>query len=321
MFYKKETKYTRIYFSIINNAQKLNRNRSQGYYENHHIQPKSLGGDNNKTNLVLLTAREHFICHFALYKHFKAILCKNGIEKMGLAFWGMARKQNGQTIAGGRSYEIAKKIWHKSMISVDRSDPVYRKKISDTLKGIKRSEETRARMSNAQSKNNDFRTQEWKDKLSDFFQGCFSNKFKVLYHTPYGVFASSRAAEKEIGINRYTVYARCVKNTTITKRTLRDSKDYSCDKDSNMIGKRWRDVGWFFEECDKYMLTAQEKEEIMAKRGENDTVFTSSKAFKVTFTSGKSTVMLDPNGISMDEAYKFVGLKFGFDVLVSVEPL
>lgn len=68
-------------------------------------------------------------------------------------------------------------------------------------------------------------------------------------------------------------------------------------------------------------LTAQEKEAIMAKRGESDTVFTSAKAFKVTFTSGKSTVMLDPNGISMDEAYKFAGLKFGFDVLVSVDPL
>jgi len=46
-----------------------------------------------------------------------------------------------------------------------------------------------------------------------------------------------------------------------------------------------------------------------------------SKAFKITFTSGKSTVMLDPNGISIDEAYEFSGLKFGFDVLVSVEPL
>jgi len=46
-----------------------------------------------------------------------------------------------------------------------------------------------------------------------------------------------------------------------------------------------------------------------------------SKAFKITFTSGKSTVMLDPNGMSMNEAYKFAGFKFGFDVLVSVEPL
>ena len=33
-----------------------------GYYEKHHIQPKSLGGSNKKENLVRLTAREHFIC-------------------------------------------------------------------------------------------------------------------------------------------------------------------------------------------------------------------------------------------------------------------
>jgi uncharacterized alkaline shock family protein YloU len=33
------------------------------YYENHHIIPKCLNGTNNEDNLVLLTAREHFICH------------------------------------------------------------------------------------------------------------------------------------------------------------------------------------------------------------------------------------------------------------------
>ncbi len=36
------------------------------YYETHHIIPKSLGGSNNKDNLVKLTAREHFVCHFLL---------------------------------------------------------------------------------------------------------------------------------------------------------------------------------------------------------------------------------------------------------------
>ena len=39
-----------------------------GYTERHHIIPKSLGGGNNKENLVNLTAREHFICHWLLTK-------------------------------------------------------------------------------------------------------------------------------------------------------------------------------------------------------------------------------------------------------------
>lgn len=37
---------------------------SQTYTEKHHIIPKSLGGDNSKTNLVVLTGRQHFICHW-----------------------------------------------------------------------------------------------------------------------------------------------------------------------------------------------------------------------------------------------------------------
>ncbi len=38
------------------------------YVERHHIMPKSLGGSNNKSNLINLTAREHFVCHWLLTK-------------------------------------------------------------------------------------------------------------------------------------------------------------------------------------------------------------------------------------------------------------
>lgn len=38
------------------------------YKEKHHIHPQSLGGPNKKENLVWLTAREHFICHWLLIK-------------------------------------------------------------------------------------------------------------------------------------------------------------------------------------------------------------------------------------------------------------
>lgn len=61
--------YQIIYDKIILKAKnqlrvKLNKDASDFiYYENHHILPKCLGGTNDKSNLVLLTAREHFICH------------------------------------------------------------------------------------------------------------------------------------------------------------------------------------------------------------------------------------------------------------------
>lgn len=55
--------YKKIYNSII---EKRKTEIPIGYSEKHHIIPRSLGGDNSKNNLVRLTAREHFICHYLL---------------------------------------------------------------------------------------------------------------------------------------------------------------------------------------------------------------------------------------------------------------
>lgn len=58
-------KYEKWYISITQNA----KTRSlKGYSERHHIIPRSLGGTDNIDNLVDLTAREHFICHWLLTK-------------------------------------------------------------------------------------------------------------------------------------------------------------------------------------------------------------------------------------------------------------
>jgi hypothetical protein len=40
----------------------------EGYVERHHVIPRSLGGSDDPGNLVSLTAREHFICHWLLTK-------------------------------------------------------------------------------------------------------------------------------------------------------------------------------------------------------------------------------------------------------------
>ena len=58
-------KYTRWYNIIVEHRQST---LAEGYTERHHIIPKSLGGSNDDTNLVSLTAREHFICHWLLTK-------------------------------------------------------------------------------------------------------------------------------------------------------------------------------------------------------------------------------------------------------------
>ena len=61
--------YQKIYENIIQKVRFLNRiklkkdNPNYIYYERHHILPVCLGGNNNEKNLILLTAKEHYICH------------------------------------------------------------------------------------------------------------------------------------------------------------------------------------------------------------------------------------------------------------------
>jgi len=104
------TKYIKAYIKICYNAKKENRKKNKDtYYEKHHIKPKSLGGSDYKSNLVLLTGREHYITHFLLYKHYKSINNKNGIIKMGYSFFRMCQiTQNNDVRYKSKNYEIAK---------------------------------------------------------------------------------------------------------------------------------------------------------------------------------------------------------------------
>jgi hypothetical protein len=71
-------KYTRCYYSIIEKAKsRIN----EGYTEKHHIIPKSICIDSEKksSNIVRLTAREHYIVHLLLPK---MVISKDHYHKM-----------------------------------------------------------------------------------------------------------------------------------------------------------------------------------------------------------------------------------------------
>lgn len=87
-----DNKYTKCYYSIILAA----KNRpvcEVAYKEKHHIIPRSTGGTNEKENLIDLTAREHFICHWLLTKMTEGL----DRSKMVYALNGMRRKNKGQS--------------------------------------------------------------------------------------------------------------------------------------------------------------------------------------------------------------------------------
>lgn len=62
---KRMNKYKQWYANITERA----KNRIlETYTESHHVVPRSLGGSDEADNLVNLTAREHFVCHWLLVK-------------------------------------------------------------------------------------------------------------------------------------------------------------------------------------------------------------------------------------------------------------
>lgn len=114
-----------------------------GYSEKHHIKPKCLGGSNEKSNIVKLTYREHFLVHWLLTKFTKG---KNK-GKMIHAFAMMSCRVKGRGhVISSWQYELLRKASFDLAIGKTFSDE-RRKNISKSLKGKKLSEETKLKMS------------------------------------------------------------------------------------------------------------------------------------------------------------------------------
>lgn len=104
----------KLYYKIIGN--RINNPLEKDIYgENHHIIPKSLGGSNLKKNIVRLTAREHYICHYLLSEMYKPKSLK--WYKMQLAFSMMncSSFTHENRYFNSRLYEWKKKDFAESM--------------------------------------------------------------------------------------------------------------------------------------------------------------------------------------------------------------
>lgn len=127
-------------------------NRIKGtgtYYERHHIIPKCLNGTDENDNLVLLTAREHFICHKLLVEIYP------DIDKLIYALWAMMHQKN---LNQERDYIISSKEYERLRILFAESKkgtkhtPESIQKMSESMKGKKRgpmSEEHKQKISEA----------------------------------------------------------------------------------------------------------------------------------------------------------------------------
>jgi hypothetical protein len=131
-------KYFTWYFNIIKKAKQENRKKNHLIsYEVHHIYPRSFSKinnkdiDNSKENLILLTEKEHYVCHWLLIKSVK----EKYKSKMIYAFWRMNNKEEKRI--GTRSYKISRdqrnEIERKRMIE-KYSDPKEREAQSILMK-------------------------------------------------------------------------------------------------------------------------------------------------------------------------------------------
>jgi hypothetical protein len=93
-------KYHKWYINFINHRQQNVISKSDGYCERHHIIPKALGGSNDTTNMVNLSAREHAIVHVLLTRFL------DGQDKYKMLCAVTRFKSN--TLTNSRLYESSK---------------------------------------------------------------------------------------------------------------------------------------------------------------------------------------------------------------------
>ena len=154
-------KYSAIYDQLMDKARQ--RGRPEGYCEKHHIVPKCLGGGNEKSNLVFLTAKEHFMAHKLLVR----IYSLNKGDWYALIAMGRIQEFKTRIFASERekAYEIRRgfKYTEESRMKMSASAkrrgpqknseatqfgkrPAWNKGLKGFRAGYTHSEETRAKM-------------------------------------------------------------------------------------------------------------------------------------------------------------------------------
>ena len=136
----KDNKYRRIYCSIIDRAVSAGRKKGRGtYYESHHVAPACVTGMKRSAGRrVLLTAKEHFICHLLLIK----FVHNDFVTKAQWALHSMANhnsQRNGLTAAQFEKarVEFAKaQVGEKNPFFGMKHTEEFKKKTSEHFKRI-----------------------------------------------------------------------------------------------------------------------------------------------------------------------------------------
>ena len=124
--------YSKVYYQIIENAKAENRTKNDNiYYEEHHIIPRSLNGSDDENNKVLLTDKEHYICHKLLTYVYK------GNRKMTCAFHFMTFSKKYGKLVSSRDYQYAKELLRKTPVSEETGIGLIENSVNEELNFLK----------------------------------------------------------------------------------------------------------------------------------------------------------------------------------------
>jgi hypothetical protein len=182
--------YQKIHDLIIERAKMR---QLEGYKERHHIIPRCLGGTDDKTNLVELTAREHYIVH--------KLLCElhPNNDKLFFAYRMMAVMKNSKD--NNRNYSISSREFERIRL-------ISNEKIGNQLRGRKlppRPKEVIEKQQLTRIKNKYRHSDETKQKMSDLANGRkFTDEHRknlsmALTNNPK---ITGRAATEELELER-----------------------------------------------------------------------------------------------------------------------
>lgn len=152
--------YQRIYDEIIKKARS---EIKEGYIEKHHILPKCMGGNDDPENIVQLTAREHYICHWLLAKihntnslwhAFGMMHIGTGKHSRSAFNYERLRKARSLAMTGSNNHMFGRKSVFISH-SEEAKEKIRQSRIGKKRKPFKRrspSEETRRKISESNRK-------------------------------------------------------------------------------------------------------------------------------------------------------------------------
>ena len=218
--------YQKHHDLLIKKRGKKEKPSDGGYYERHHILPRSLGGDDSDDNLIYLTGREHLIVHWLLYKI-------HGIGPMAEAFYAMCMDKY------GNRYKPVSRAIEAAMRA--KTDAHSNRWLNGEIDLSAYSKE----MGNIDATRAHFKTEEYKESVSglkspmakfvfDFYDedggtvhtGTYATFAKEFQHPYGGVYSGFN----QRGFYKEYTYGNKRENPHRTKAILYDVLDYKTKK-------------------------------------------------------------------------------------------